>query len=114
MHRKGPLTFELPFKKQYMVMMVGEAKQEDRDLKTSLCYVLREGRKERKETGRQAMEDKRRLLHGRETSHEGRTAFLRMNLMCQRRQELTQAACAVSSLAPLLLLLCAHFLYAVC
>lgn len=49
MRRKGPLTFEVPFKKPYMVMIVGEAKQEDRDLKTSLCYVLREGRKERKE-----------------------------------------------------------------
>lgn len=33
-----------------MVMVVGEAKQEDRDLKTSLYYVLREGMKERKET----------------------------------------------------------------
>lgn len=66
MRRKGPLTFEFPFKKRYMVMIVGEAKQEDRDLKTSLCYVLRKGRKERKETERQAMKNKR-LFHGRET-----------------------------------------------
>lgn len=44
------MTLEVPFKKRYMVMIVGEAKQEDRDLKISLCYVLREGRKERKET----------------------------------------------------------------
>lgn len=44
------MTFEVPFKKPYMVMIVGEAKQEDRDFKTSLCYVLREERKERKET----------------------------------------------------------------
>lgn len=51
-----------------MLMMVGEAKQEDRELKTRLCYVLRGGRKGRNEMGRQAMEDKRRLFHGRDQS----------------------------------------------
>ena len=51
-----------------MLMITGEAKQVDRELKTSLCYVLRGGRKGRNETERQAMEDKRRLFHGRDQS----------------------------------------------
>lgn len=95
-----------------MVMKVGEAKQEEQELKTSLCYMLREGRKGEKETERQVMRNKRRLFCGRENSQERGIDFHKTELDVSEKPKADAGCLCCLCFGPLLLLLSACYLCA--